>query len=93
MGMENIIRDVRDIDNGDRQAIEHVVGQSLRDNQRLVIQIVNLDLQEPPPVQPPSTPVGKLPDWCNVYEGLSDAEIAELEKIVLTRADLTRSSE
>jgi hypothetical protein len=37
--MENIIRNVRDIDNGDRRAIEHVVGQTLRDNQRLVIQI------------------------------------------------------
>lgn len=93
MGMENIIRDVRDIDNGDRQAIEHVVGQSLRDNQRLVIQIVSLDLKAEPPAVPSSTAGGKLPEWCNVYEGLSDAEIAELEKTVLTRADLTRSTE
>ena len=31
-----------------------------------------------------------LPDWCNVYEGLSDEEIAEIERIALTRADLTR---
>lgn len=93
MGMENIIRDVRDIDNGDRQAIEHVVGQSLRDNQRLVIQIVSLDLKDTEPAAPPVAATGKLPAWCNVYEGMTDAEIAELEKTVLTRADLTRSSE
>ncbi len=34
-----------------------------------------------------------LPDWCNVYAGLSDEEIAEIEKIVLRRADLTRPTE
>ncbi len=44
--MENIVRDVRDINAPDRQAIEHVVGQALRDNQRLVIQIVSLDLKD-----------------------------------------------
>jgi hypothetical protein len=34
-----------------------------------------------------------LPEWCNVYAGLSDDEIAILEKSILTRADLTRPSE
>lgn len=34
-----------------------------------------------------------LPEWCNVYAGLSDEEIAELEETILTRADLTRSSD
>jgi len=91
--MENIVRDVRDIDNTDRCALEHVVGKALRDNQRLVIQIVSLDLTEPPPAESSPAGAGKLPAWCNVYEGLTDAEIDELEKTVLTRADLTRSSE
>ncbi|MBN8625191.1 MAG: hypothetical protein J0M17_06870 [Planctomycetes bacterium] len=91
--MENIVRNVRDIDNGDRRAIEHVVGQALRDNQRLVIQIVSLDLNDAEPAAPPVAATGQLPAWCNVYEGLNDAEIAELEKTVLTRADLTRTSE
>ena len=36
---------------------------------------------------------GKLPEWCNVYEGLTDEEIADLEKTILTRADLSRPSE
>ncbi len=91
--MENIVRDVRDIDNTDRRALEHVVGKALRDNQRLVIQIVSLDLQETPPADPSPVGAGKLPAWCNVYEGLTDAEIDELEKTVLRRADLTRPSE
>jgi hypothetical protein len=32
---------------------------------------------------------GRLPEWCNVYEGLADEEIADLEKTILTRADLS----
>lgn len=89
--METIIRDVRDMDNDNRQVIEHVVGRSLQDNQRLVIQIVNLDAASAEPDAQPIAEASKLPDWCNVYEGLTDAEIAELEQAVLTRADLTRS--
>ncbi len=89
--MENIVRDVRDIDTGDRHALEHVVGKALRDNQRLIIQIVSIDLSETTVAQ--DTGTGELPEWCNVYEGLSDSEVAEIEKIALTRADLTRPSE
>ena len=43
--------------------------------------------------QPDSDQTTVLPDWCNVYKGLSDEEIAELERAILTRADLTRPSE
>ena len=32
----------------------------------------------------------RLPDWCNVYAGLTDDEVAEVEKVILQRADLTR---
>ncbi len=31
-----------------------------------------------------------LPEWCNVYEGLSEAEIEELERAILIRCDLKR---
>lgn len=45
--------------------------------------------------QPVSTANGdtgpQLPDWCNVYDGLSDEEVADLEKTILNRADLARS--
>jgi hypothetical protein len=85
--MENIIRDVRDIDTGDRRAIEHVVGKALRDNQRLVIQIVSLDLSEPVPVAGQSAASDELPEWCNVYEGLSGPEIEEIEKSIVRSHD------
>jgi hypothetical protein len=89
--MENIIRDVRDIGAGDRLALEHVVGIALRDDQRLIIQIVGNEAAETTPA--PAAGAEELPQWCNVYEGLSDEEIAEVEKIALTRAELTRPAE
>lgn len=91
--MESIIRDVSALDDAQRHTLEHVIGRELQANQRLVIQVVNLDLKDAPPAQPSPAAAGKLPDWCNVYEGLSDEEIAEIEKVILMRADLTRTSE
>lgn len=34
-----------------------------------------------------------LPEWCDVYAGLSDQEIAELEQVILRRADFSRYCE
>ena len=34
--------------------------------------------------------VSQLPDWCNVYDGLSDDEIAEVEAIALDRSRFIR---
>ena len=33
-----------------------------------------------------------LPDWCDVYEGLSDEEIADIETVILDRNGWSRSS-
>jgi hypothetical protein len=81
--MESIVLNVCDIDNSDRRAIEHAVGQSLRDNQRLVIQIVSASPNETTPTVGQSSAADQLPDWCNVYKGLSDQEIADLEKSIV----------
>ena len=89
--MESITRNVADINSTDRQALEHVVGRQLRENQQVVIHIVNMDVERPKGNGTP--PAGKLPEWCNVYEGLSDDEVAELEQVVLTRADLSRAAD
>ena len=35
-------------------------------------------------------PSGKLPEWCNVYEGMDDNAIARIEKVILRRAAMTR---
>ena len=37
-----------------------------------------------------STPASQLAEWRRVYEGLSDAEIAEIEAIVLDRSHFSR---
>jgi hypothetical protein len=94
--METVIRNVGDIDAKDRQALEHVLGQRLENSQQLVIRIVNIHKKPAPTAE--KVPHGqadgaKLPHWCDVYAGLSDEEIADLEKSILTRADLSRPSE
>ncbi len=88
--MENIVRNVRDIDAVDRNALEHVVGRQLHDNQRLIIQLSEIDASGAS--EPAETGHRqKLEDWTRIYEGLGDEEIEEIDKIVKTRANLTRN--
>ena len=90
--MESIVRDVSQIESPDREALEHMLGQQLREGQRVLIRVVSF---APSAVEPLPAPVGEaaaLPAWCHVFEGLSDQEITELEDVILARADLTRSS-
>ena len=85
--MATVIRNVGDINPNDRQALEHVLGHGLHENQQLVIQILNLPVS---PAAADTVPSTSLPEWCNVYAGLSDEEIVDIEKVILTRADLSR---
>ncbi len=88
--METIIRQVRDLEANERSTIEQLVGHSLRDNQKLVIQVVTLDDS----AEKSTAPGDKaLPDWCNVYEGLTEEQVADLEQVVLRQVDLTRTAE
>jgi hypothetical protein len=93
--MECIKRSVKDIDTADRRALEHVIGQHLSENQQVVIQIVNVDAANRglEAAIPQGTPPPTLPEWCNIYEGLSDAEIDELDEAIRQRANLTRTFE
>ena len=82
-GMESITRNVSEIDPVDRQALEHVIGQHLSANQQVIIKVVNVNLA-PPRSEPASgSAPAQLPAWCNVYEGLTDAEIAEVESSIV----------
>lgn len=88
--MERIECNVRDIDAGDRPALEHVVGQALRDNQRLIIQITEVDLARDA-ANGDSGPPQTIDDWTKVYEGLSDDQIEAVDDEIKTRANLTRN--
>ena len=89
--METITRNVRDISSTARKVLEQVLGRQLGDNQQVVIQVVTPETKTED--RKTNSSPGKLPDWCNVYEGLADVEISEIEKIIQQRADLTRLSE
>ena len=92
--MESITRNVRDIGSRERQALEYVLGQQLTENQKIIIQIVTLPIEsvESQPGQE-RTSAAPLPEWCNVFAGLTDEQVAEVEGIVLQRSDISRLSE
>jgi hypothetical protein len=91
--METITRHVRDIESDERRVLEHVIGRQLQANQKVIIQVVTLggaaaeEAKEEGAPQP-----GQLPEWCNVYEDLTEKQLAEVEEIVLQRGELTRPS-
>jgi len=91
--MESITRNVRDIKTSQRHVLEDVLGRPLLENQQLLIKIVELDGQGAGETEKPRASGSGLPDWCNVYEGLNDREIADVEEVILQRSDLSRPSE
>ncbi len=92
-GMEAIIRKVRDIEEHERHVLEHVVGRQLHENQQVVIQIETLDAEPSQSAETTGEPdVDELPDWCNVFEGLTDDQIADLDAAIRERANFTRPS-
>lgn len=90
--METITKNVRDISLPDKLALEHVIGQQLTENQQVIIQIYNLDLRSEPATPGIESAQG-LPDWCNVYAGLTDKQVEAVEQTALQRANLTRTTD
>jgi hypothetical protein len=87
--MESLTRSVRDLDTADRHALEHVIGKHLSENQQIVIQVLNTEGRSadnsasgPQPAQ-----AAVLPPWCNVYEGLTDHQIADVEASIIRASD------
>lgn len=72
MSMQTTVHPVKDIDQQGRQVLENLLGHPLQEEQQIVIGVVGSQ--------------GKLPAWCNVYEGLSENEVAELEHSILQRS-------
>ena len=101
--METIGRDVVDLSPTQRDALEGVVGHPMRDDQRIVVQLVDRKLRESTlaPAAPDDATVtdkrkdaiGTLPGWCAVFADLSDEEFAEIESAILRRSNLSRTFE
>jgi hypothetical protein len=99
--MESVARNVTELSPNERHTLEGVLGQPLRDDQRVVVHLMAADRSKPNAERSPPRDnkvtikregdVGILPDWCAIFADLSDEEFAELEAAILTRADLSRS--
>jgi len=89
MRMDTISRDVRDLPQAERSALERLVGHQLRDTQRVIVHVINVYPQTGQAARPEDSQA--VPTWWNVYEGLSDEEIGRLDEAVRQRADLTRT--
>lgn len=88
--METITRDVGQMKTQERSAAELLVGHALREHERVIVHVLSLDTDVAAPGD--SQPAGVLLDWCNVYAGMTDQEIDEVEQS-LTRCNVTRSLE
>lgn len=79
--MINVIRNVRDIDAAQKNSLENLLGVRLHDDQQIEISILGGSASGVP--EAPSDHGGVLPEWCNVYHGLTAAEIEELETAIV----------
>ena len=89
-GMEIITRQVGELRDNERSAAELLLGHRLRGNERLILQVLDLDVAQP--AGQDSRPAQTLPDWCNVYEGLTDEEVERIDQSI-ARCNLTRAVE
>ena len=91
--METIIRNICDLGEADRSALERVIGHELRETQRVILNIVDVETRKSVPGSHDGMEPGGVPDWWKIYDGLSDQEIDELDQAIRQRADLTRHFE
>jgi hypothetical protein len=93
--METVIHQVGSLGDVERSAAEQLVGHPLSENQRLVIHVVNVEpgsYDFPDGIFPGGIADQKLPEWCDVYAGMSDEEVAALDAAISQRLDLTRNT-
>ncbi len=98
-GMESISRNVGDLTSAERQVYETVLGHQLHAGQQVIVQLIDIDASDAK-AQPTASPQengkqqndnAKLPDWCDVYRGLSDKEVEKVEASILARSPASRN--
>ena len=73
-------RRISDIDAGDRAVLERVFGQPLEPSAEVVL-IVKSGGSPAADSTDEASP-NELPSWCNVLEGMTDAELAEFDALL-----------
>lgn len=85
--MQSSLHNVADLPAATRAAVEALVGRPLRDDQQLYILAVDHGAT---PSGVPAQAGDKLPDWCNVLEGLSDEDREDFRAALRTPVRLAR---
>jgi hypothetical protein len=83
----NVTFDVASLDAAHRRAIEELIGSQLHADQQVTIGVGGAG---PPRAGAARGDPPAIEDWQSLYDGLSEAEIEQIDKIINTRANLTR---
>ncbi len=68
--------------------MERFVGHQLQESQQITVNVVNIGLNTPGPTSDDTRPA--IPDHWKIGDGLSEAEVDELDRDIRQRANLTR---
>jgi hypothetical protein len=84
--MESIEQNVGDITADERRVFEKVLGHKLQENQRIILQVTDIDASKSNGSNAQNSLSGtNLDDWA-IFQDLSDEEVAELESVILERS-------
>jgi hypothetical protein len=81
--METVVKNVTDMAGSERCAAELLLGHPLRGTERLILQVVESGSPHGLEIPSGDRPGNRLPKWCQVFEGLSDEEIAALDREII----------
>jgi len=84
--MESMEQNVGDFAADDLRVFEKVLGHKLQENQRVIIQVMDIDASKTNGSGTQNRPSGtNLDDWA-IFQDLSDGEVTELESAILERS-------
>jgi hypothetical protein len=83
--MDSITRNVGDLSSNERHVFENVLGQSLRDDQQVIVKLVESGADDKVAATSNGV-VGSLTPY-TLWADLDDAEISGLESAILQRSD------
>ncbi len=77
--METVTHFVSELGSVERSAMERLLGHRLSDEQQIIIHVKEADIEEKSKKRLPNS----LPDWCNVFKGMTDEEIDEVDRSIV----------